>query len=257
VDGLNPGAGLIKTGAALYGTTTRGGSDGCGAGWGCGTVFGFDPKTADVTIVYPFNISPDGAEPWGNLVAVDGKLYGTTSWGGAHAWGTVFAVDPQSGTETVIHSFDPNGSDGQWPMGGLTSANGLLYGTTFEGGVNGSRGTVFAVDPGTGVETVLYSFSGGADGELPEAGLINVNGKLYGTTFGSNAHVHHSCVPDGCGTVFEFDPQTNAMTVLYYFDQAKHGAHPSARLLSFKGRLYGTTEYGGAHHYGTVFSIKP
>ncbi len=78
------------------------------------------------------------------------------------------------------HLFNFNGWDGQDPQARLVYVGGLLYGTTFAGGVNGA-GTVFKITK-SGKETPLYSFKGGADGANPFAGLIDVKGTLYGTT---------------------------------------------------------------------------
>jgi uncharacterized repeat protein (TIGR03803 family) len=90
------------------------------------------------------------------------------------------------------------------PEAGLTNVNGTLYGTAAYGGTHGDYGTVLSVTT-TGTEKVLYSFgSGSEDGEYPEAGLTNVNGTLYGTTYtgGSFTCFHHL----GCGTVFALTP---------------------------------------------------
>ena len=101
-----------------------------------------------------------------------------------------------------------------------------------------------------GVETMLYAFKGGADGANPTAGLINVGGILYGTTYyggGTNNY----------GTVFTISP-AGVEKVLYSFKGGTDGANPMGRLLEFNGTLYGTTYTGGAHnYYGTVFSITP
>jgi uncharacterized repeat protein (TIGR03803 family) len=76
------------------------------------------------------------------------------------------------------------------------------YGTTAGGGVNGN-GTVFSVTT-TGAERVRYSFDSGADGAYPYAGLINVNGTLYGTTLqGGGSGCSHNA---GCGSIFAFTP---------------------------------------------------
>jgi uncharacterized repeat protein (TIGR03803 family) len=67
----------------------------------------------------------------------------------------------------------------------VIDVNGVLYGTTTNGGAN-NAGMVFSVDAHTGAETVLYSFcsqAGCADGSTPLAGVIDVNGALYGTTW--------------------------------------------------------------------------
>ncbi len=96
-------------------------------------------------------------------------------------------------------------------------------------------------------EQPLYSF-GTNPGEqgIPYSGMINVNGIFYGTTRGDEDN----------GTIFSFDPKTNAETVLYVFD-FDHGSGPEADLINVNGILYGTTEAGGAYSGGTVFSFDP
>jgi uncharacterized repeat protein (TIGR03803 family) len=75
-----------------------------------------------------------------------GNLYGTSFDGGAYDASAVFELSP-SGTETVLHSFAANGSDGIHPYAGLvTDTMGNPYGTTYSGGANG-YGTVFKVTP--------------------------------------------------------------------------------------------------------------
>ena len=75
------------------------------------------------------------------------NLYGTTPWtGGIYGYGTVFEVTP-SGTETVLHSFNWDGTDGYYPYGGLVFDKlGNLYGTTVYGGAH-DFGTVYKVTP--------------------------------------------------------------------------------------------------------------
>src|ERR1700690_3883853 len=88
----------------------------------------------------------------------------------------------QAQTFTILYSFT-NGADGGQPYSSLVrDSAGNLYGTTAVGGAAGF-GTVFKVGK-TGKETVLYSFSGGADGANPWAGLVwgLADGHLYGTT---------------------------------------------------------------------------
>jgi uncharacterized repeat protein (TIGR03803 family) len=92
----------------------------------------------------------------------------------------------------VLHSF-AGGGDGAHPKAGLTNVHGTLYGTTEKGGASG-RGTVFTIDRTSAAEQVVHSFAGGADGSSPEAGLIEVGSRLYGTTVSGGAH--------GSGTVY-------------------------------------------------------
>ena len=221
------------------------------------------------SVLYSFAGYPDGANPEAGLVMdTAGNLYGTTNSGGSFLFGpfpflgpfpydggTVFKVDP-SGSETVLHSFAPNGGDGAIPYAGLVmDTAGNLYGTTESGGSSGN-GTVFKVDP-SGSETVLYSFTdSGGDGALPFGGVvIDKAGNLYGTTeIGGSS---------GDGTVFKVDP-SGGETVLYSFansggaNSGGDGANPVAGLvMDTAGNLYGTTEFGGSSDSGTVFKVDP
>jgi uncharacterized repeat protein (TIGR03803 family) len=248
-DGENPLAGLINVNGTLYGTTLEGGAN-CGS-TGCGTVFSV--TTAGVeSLLYSFNTYPGGSYPRAGLVNISATLYGTTTEGGASIYGTVFSLTP-SGKETVLHNFGGGSADGQVPYGDLIKVKGTLYGTTESGGAN-LAGTVFSITT-SGKETVLYSFgTGSGDGEHPYAGLINVNGTLYGTTEYGGAN--------GDGTVFKITT-SGKETVLYSF-RGKSGKYPKAGLLNVNGTLYGTTTGGGAgsciYSYihggcGTVYAI--
>ena len=97
----------------------------------------------------------------------------------------------------------------------------------------------------------LYSFGKTHDGQQPKAGLIDLNGTLYGTTYGGGKY--------GAGTVFSTST-SGSEKVLYSFNtysKDNDGANPSASLIAVKGLLYGTTEYGGREaYYGTVFRIS-
>jgi uncharacterized repeat protein (TIGR03803 family) len=191
----------------------------------------------------------DGNEPQGAL-AMDnsGNIYGTTSGGGAHAGGAIFRVS-SAGKETVLYSFctKTNCTDGKKPTGGVIfDSAGNLLGTTSGGGASGN-GAVFALSP-KGVLTVLYSFTGGKDGEGPLAApLIGSGGTLYGTTYegGGGASCGNSF---GCGTVFSLS-STGKETVLYAFCKLKDcadGSGPAAApIADSKGNLYGTTLFGG------------
>ncbi len=163
------------------------------------------------------------------------------------------ASPAQGQTFSVLHSFK-GGTDGEGPNGGVVrDPAGNFYGTTSYGGVF-SKGTVFKVDT-TGEETVLYSFTGGADGAIPLAGVIrDVAGNLYGTTeAGGDLDCNNGI---GCGTVFKVDKAGNE-SVLYSFIPAADGAGtPFAGVIrDAAGNLYGTTADGGAYYSGTVFKL--
>ena len=246
-DGQSPYAGLVHVKGKLYGTALEGGAN------GSGTVFSIDPVTGAETTLYSFGSGTDGAYPYAGLIDVKGTLYGTTLKGGTNGSGTVFSINPATGAETVLYSFCSlqNCADGEYLYGGLIDVGGTLYGTTFDGGTTGS-GTVFSINPATGAETVLHSFTSGADGGNPHAGLIDVNGTLYSTTMEGG--------PQNGGTVFSIDPVTGAETVLYSFCSQQNctdGQYPFGDLIQVKGNLYGTTDEGGTNNEGTVFALTP
>lgn len=158
-------------------------------------------------------------------------------------------------TEQTLYNFSGY-ADGGNPLSSLVmDASGNLYGTTFVAGPNGA-GEVFELSPDTSggwTESVLYSFTGGADGANPyQADVIfDKAGNLYGTTVGGGAH--------NLGVVFELTPTANGWSesVLYSFAGGNDGANPYAGLvLDPAGDLFGTTNGGGAHGYGTVFWLK-
>ena len=249
-DGNGPYAGLVVVNGTLYGVTGSGGA------YNFGALFAVDLKSGAETVVHSFGGGSDGQTPAGGLIDVRATLYGTTETGGANGFGTVFALDLNSGVETVLYSFG-NGNDGKIPVAGLTDENGTLYGTTVGGG-NHDAGTVFSLDPRTRAEKVVYSFCSRhncADGELPGASLVAVKGTLYSTTYEGG--------PGGCGTVYSINPDTDAETVLQSFCKhpwkmgRKHGKNPEAPVTDLKDTLYSTTFNGGAYYQGSVFSLKP
>jgi uncharacterized repeat protein (TIGR03803 family) len=254
-DGAFPDAALIDVEGTLYGTTYFGGRFECNdLGDSCGTVFSITTAGAE-SVLHDFSDRPDGGHPSAALINVKGTLYGTTGSGGRHGFGTVFSITT-GGSEKVLHSFGA-GNDGRGPTASLIELNGKFYGTTSGGGAYScghkcGYGTVFSITPG-GREKVLHSFDA-ADGAHPSTSLIELKGTLYGTTNEGGAY---SCGSNGgCGTVFSITPG-GTEKVLHSFGNGLDGASPYAALIDVKGTLYGTTESGGAHGYGTVFALTP
>jgi uncharacterized repeat protein (TIGR03803 family) len=217
----------------------------------------------------------DGTDPNGRLIqAANGKFYGTTSGGGAghcasvYDFGTVFTITP-SGTLTTLYNFCSQISkeictDGDSPDAGLVQGtNGNFYGTTAQGGANGSNaGTVFSITA-SGTLTTLYSFcsqTNCTDGSSPQAGLVQgSDGNFYGTTFAGGAN--SDCSIGGCGTIFKITP-SGTLTTLYSFcaqSGCTDGFYPQAGLIQgTDGNFYGTTTQGGANgKNGTIFEITP
>jgi uncharacterized repeat protein (TIGR03803 family) len=257
-DGASPSAGLIQDAAGnLYGTTSGGGAAStCNPPSGCGVVFKLNPISGTEKVLYRFK-GADGAYPLAGLVRdTAGNLYGTTNGGGAHNLGVVFKLNP-TGAETVLHSF--NGADGAGPYAGslVLDAAGNLYGTTNAGGAH-NQGVVFKLCP-AGSETVLHSFTGGADGGGPRAGLLQDAARnLYGTTLNGGTSVNGPCA-GGCGVVFKLSPCDSGydFSVVYTFPGGAEGGNPEAGLIQDPvGNLYGTTG-SLAPGYNVVFKLSP
>lgn len=135
-DGASAYAGVSRgSDGRLYGVTGSGGAN------GHGTVYAYDVSARKLSTLYSFE-QAGGSAAYGALVeGTDGRLYGTTSAGGASRLGTVFAIAKNGSGFTLLHSF--SGRDGAYPRGGLVLApDGFLYGTAPAGGsVNG--GVIF------------------------------------------------------------------------------------------------------------------
>jgi uncharacterized repeat protein (TIGR03803 family) len=205
-------------------------------------------SAGDETVLYDFTGGADGHNPLGSLLRdAAGNLYGTTYSGGAADAGVIFKLDP-AGQESVLYNFSA-GAGGHHPIAGLIQDSaGNFYGTTAEGGA-ANAGVVYKLDS-TGHETVFYSFTGGNDGKLPYAGVVqDAAGNLYGTTVQGGTK--------GSGVVFKLDAAGHE-TVLHNFGGGDTGGGPyGGVVLDPAGNLFGTTTRGGTADAGLIFKIDP
>jgi uncharacterized repeat protein (TIGR03803 family) len=265
-DGAFDDAGvLVDKAGNVYAAVTFGGDknlSGCNGG-GCGLVIKIDPS-GKPTVLHRFTGKQDGGQPQATLIMdASGNLYGTTTVGGNDAkcviyqpygCGVVFKV-AADGTFTVLYTFK-GGSDGAFPVRSqlVLDKAGNFYGTTWNGGsknpecgyAEGSGcGVIYKVDP-SGTETVLYRFTGGADGAAPDGLVQDAFGNLYGTAVQGGSGSCTTFVPAGCGTVWKLDTK-NHLTVLHNFaGSPSDGAYPySGVIRDTQGNLYGVTVGGG------------
>ncbi len=227
------------------------------------TAFAGTASAQTVNTLYSFTGTPDGADPFGGLVADSkGNFYGTTQHGGLSNNGTVFELSPPATAggawvETVIWSF-AGGSDGQNPSYTMVlDKGGNLYGETQRGGQSCGCGTVFKLKPpavagGAWSKRVMHAFST-AEGILPYGGLvIDSKGAVYGITFGGGAL--------GYGAAFKVAPAGSGFseTTLYSFGAGGDSNMPYGPLtLDSAGALYGAAIFGGTNNLGTVFKLSP
>jgi uncharacterized repeat protein (TIGR03803 family) len=195
--------------------------------------------------------------PEGVILDAAGNIYGVSIVGGTNGFGTVFKVTPK-GALTVLYNF-AGGSDGAGPIGNLVRDKaGNFYGVTSAGGVTASCeigcGTIFKVTP-AGKESVLYRFTGGADGSGPNWPVtLDAAGNLYGYNF----NTHSS--DEGDGIIYKLTPD-GAFSIVYTFcslSNCADGSIPSGSLIfDMSGNAYGVTSLGGAFNLGTVFKLTP
>jgi uncharacterized repeat protein (TIGR03803 family) len=272
-DGAEPTYGItIDSAGSLYGTTFSG-----DAGTGTAYKLAFKGTGWLLTPLYLFTVTPDGVIPYSTLViGPAGKLFGTTGFGGVGSCmayghsgcGTVFSLQIPVNfcrsaycpwTETPLYKFSGH-ADGSNPYGAtlVFDPAGNIYGTTYGGGGGSCPsgcGVVFKLTPsgGSWTETVIYTFTGGADGGSPWAGVtLDSAGNLYGTTSAGGIN--------GNGSVYELSPSGGGYTekTLYDFQGAQDGGSPySGLIFDHAGNLYGATQYGGANGGGTVFELSP
>ena len=235
------------------------------------TLYSFSTGNVNASSLYT---NSDGASPFGGLLLIGNNLYGTTLQGGTNGSGTVFGLNTNLASLTVLHTFgfiatNRDGTytnrDGTFLQTALISSGGMLYGVAAGGGTNGN-GTVFAVNTnGTGF-TTLHTFSAGTanifglltngDGANPYGSLTASGNMLYGTAEGGGTN--------GNGTVFAVNANGSGFTVLHTFTALDadtqttniDGANPNAGLILSGNTLYGATFYGGTNGNGTVFAVN-
>lgn len=285
-DGGVPANGLVMDAAGnLYGTTNDGGQYGQD---GVGTIFQLAPPKVKggawtETTLYSFKQIKDGNEPNELTLDAEGNLYGTRTADNILCTpsdptdcGTAFELQRlgKGWRMKLLHQFQ-GFSDGSSPWSGMIfDTAGNLYGTTvgFGGNILSAGGTVYELSPPAGgngpwTETLLYVFSGGADGAQPLDNLVfDGKGNLYDTTFyGGDLACN---LGTGCGVVFALAPPSQqglswTETVLHSFLGGSDGQNPAASLTWGKGgALYSTASGGGGSPScnggcGTVFGVLP
>jgi uncharacterized repeat protein (TIGR03803 family) len=164
--------------------------------------------------------------------------------------------------ETVMYNFT-GGKDGFGPGGSVVfDSAGNLYGTTPDGGNlhkcnGGGCGVVYQISPVRGggwMQTVLHTFTRGADGAVGSLGplLVDKAGNVFGV---SEVGGDPSCQ---CGTVFKLTSVSgkwNFKTLDAFKGIPQAGFPYGGVIADSKGNLYGTTYYGGANGAGSVFKL--
>ncbi len=214
---------------------------------------------ATLTLLASFN-QTDGLYPQCTLlVDAKGDLLGTTPYGGANGNGVVFeianngtvAAPKYASVPTTLISFVYS-TNGQNPEAGLIAdANGNLFGTTYGGSGNGVDATVFEIANNGSVAapnyasapTTLVNFNPNVGGEVAAGLIADGKGDLFGTTVYGMFEIKNN---GAIAAPSYASAPTTFVTI---------GGYPYSGLLAANGDLFGTTNYGGANKYGSVFEI--
>jgi uncharacterized repeat protein (TIGR03803 family) len=256
-DGMHP-YGLVRDSAGnFYGSTVGGGIN------NNGTIFEMTPNsdgTWNYSVIHYFAYGSnnfDGSIPAGPLtIDALGDIHGTTISGGLWGYGIAFRLSPSNGawTETVLFNFPLDYGSTPQPWGVVQDAAGNLYGATITGGAY-ALGTIYKLTPALGFwnRTILHTFTGNDDGANPFGGFaIDATGALYGASELGGSF--------GYGNIYKFARVQGQwkQTPLHQFTSGTDGGRPiNGVVLDWRGNIYGSTDLGGTHGYGTAFEITP
>lgn len=231
----------------LYGLTPIGGT------FGQGVLFSFDPDQGTYTKLHDFSGFGfgDGAQPKSDLIqASDGKLYGTTTYGGINDQGTIFEYDISASAYSVKHSFSAL-ITGKNPWSGKLTEYpaGKLWGTTIVGGTS-DFGVIYNYILTSGSVTKVHSFGGGLNGENPSGGfVIGTDNLLYSMTQKGGT--------SNTGIIFSFNTDNYTFTKKIDFNGVNYGGVPYGMLMKASDNLmYGMTSAGGQYNSGVLFQFS-
>jgi uncharacterized repeat protein (TIGR03803 family) len=209
--GILPNGSMYLINSKLYYAAAAGGA------YGGGTMMGFDPATKTCTDIYDFG---PHSSPSSYFTVVGDLLYGTTSTGGGSGSGNLYSFNPittayRDHNDFYIYYF------GQYPRG-VASYNGIIYGTTQDGGPNYEDGLIYSYNLSTRIRSTIYEFDDefNYDGKFPPYSnpVITPTGLMLGVTSTGGT--------GGGGTVYSYDINTGVYTVLHNFDWYTTGGSP-------------------------------
>ena len=255
-DGQEPYAGLVQSGSTFFGATRHGGGPCPLYSVGCGTIFSINTDGSGFALLHEFaGGANDGEGPVGDLTLSGSTLFGTTIQGGdpcpgnSDGCGTIFSINTDGSSFTLLHEFAGGANDGRKPSAGLTLSGSRLFGTTETGG-DRDRGTVFSINTDGSDFTLLHEFGGDNDDRWPYAGLTLSGSTLFGTTSSGGEHRYE-------GTIFSINTDGSGFALLHEFAGGTNdGGNPLAGLTLSGSTLFGTTLQRGDDDAGTIFSIN-
>jgi len=225
------------------------------------TYFLVTPLRADYDILVILQGDDDRVSANRLIEGSDGSLYGTNATGGNFGAGSIFRINKDGSGYQVLHSFSTDPNDGIKPLDRVVEgSDGVLYGTTSEGGQN-ALGTVFRINKDGSNYKILHSFSLGDVGVIPETALLEASdGALYGTTSQCGDGSFNSCNFDffvGGPTIFKINKDGTGFANVLFLKSVRNPEDENQTILrtptsslveGIDGYLYGNA--------GPLFKVK-
>lgn len=239
-DAANPYAGLVLSGATLFGWTGSGGIS------NKGTLFKINTDGSGYAVLKRFAGGSDGQLGYGggDLVMSATTIYGVTGYDYASNNGEVLYKINTDGSGYAVLRYFTNSSKGLHPAEGLALSGTTLYGSLIPLEDFTNNGTLFKVNTDGGGYTVLKKFTGD-DGVHPVVSLLS-DTKLYGVVYAYNR---------SRTGLFTMNLDGTGYNILHQFTNVTEGTDPNSGLALSGGTLYGTTRYGGNAGNGVVFGL--
>lgn len=215
---------------------------------GEGIIYSFNPTTDQYELIKRFTNVNDGRNPSASVIQhSNGKLYGTTRYGGVNNQGVIFEIDPSTDTYLKLYDFAV-GVGGFGPKYGvLESPDGKLRGVCIGGGVN-STGVIFSFDVTTLSYTAEYSFPVGSSAFDSWVPAVDANGILYIPFSGNTGNFNN-------GMLFAYNPTLDSGYVVHHFQSAT-GSFPATKCIFHGDTIIGMTSDGGASNFGVIYGIN-
>ena len=237
-NGASPSRGFVVSGSTLFGMTTSGGI------YGNGVAFRINTDGTGYFKLVDFNIT-NGSNPWSTLNLSGSTLYGTTIFGGINNKGVLFKMNTDGSGFSKLVDFDGT-TYGAYPYYSLALSGTVLYGMTYNGGIN-DQGAIFKINTnGTGF-TKLLDFTG-LNGANPIGSFTISGSNLYGMTAQGGSSDR--------GTIFKINTDGTGYFKILNCKSAPLGIFPQVtRFVSDGTWLYGTTSTGYSG-YGVTYKVK-
>lgn len=234
----------------VYGTTYYGGSNSCGYGNNCGTLFRVTAATGAYKVVVNFDFAISGQNPTNLVVGSDGTFYGTMIGGNSSI---LFHYIEATGTlQTTLLSFPVINSEQTRGMVSAIGPDGNLYGT-YTGPTAGGIGLFEVQRDGNNLQ--LFPFYTTDQNVSPDGLVLASDGNFWMAEYYGSV---------GVGDIVTLSPADGSLiqTLTPFSTTGADGGAPVELFSATGGALWGVSSlYGqapkGSYGYGVLFTLTP